>query len=112
MPSLDRKPRGGQRPARRNAGTFLARRLRQLREMRGLTRNQLAGLAGLSAQTVGRIEGRGDDTRHSVLVALCRALDVSMIAFDPGWAAAGALELPGLPEADESPPVTSIPDFS
>lgn len=83
----DRPPRGGQRPARRVAPTWLARRLRMLREEKGMSRCQLSRLAGVSAQTVGKIEGRGTDPSHSILVSLARVLGVSLLAFDPAFAA-------------------------
>jgi transcriptional regulator with XRE-family HTH domain len=51
------------------------RTLEELRLARGLTREQLAVVAGLSAKTVYRLEVGGSVPRESTIRVLARALD-------------------------------------
>ena len=57
----------------------LARRLRKLRNDKGLTRQELATSAGLSMGAVAAIEqGRAPDPRISTILALAEALDTKV----------------------------------
>lgn len=72
--------------------TTFGRRLRELREAAGLTRNALAARAGIDPIRVHRLEDgtRGDDRpvgypRLDTAIALARALGVGLEVFDePG----------------------------
>lgn len=57
----------------------LGTRLREARKNRGLTQERLAVAAGVSRETVRRVEAGDQSPRTSVLVQLARALEV-----DPG----------------------------
>ncbi|MFB7399802.1 helix-turn-helix domain-containing protein [Streptomyces rubiginosohelvolus] len=56
----------------------IGRRLRELREDRGLTQIQLAERAGMDHKTVHRIEYATSDPSLSMLLRLAAALDVEL----------------------------------
>jgi transcriptional regulator with XRE-family HTH domain len=60
---------------------WFAGRLRELREQKGLTQDQLATLAGVKRDAVGRWESGRREPAWSNVVALCRALSVGADAF-------------------------------
>jgi transcriptional regulator with XRE-family HTH domain len=73
----------------------LGRRLKQLREAKGLTQVELAIKAGLSPSNVAQIEqGQRPDPRVSTVAALAQALGVDI----------GDLFPPELPAEAEEPP--------
>jgi len=51
--------------------------VRQLREARGLSQQQLADLSDLARKTIVRIEN-GDSTTFDVMVSLARGLEISL----------------------------------
>lgn len=51
--------------------------VRQLREARGLSQQELADLADLARKTIVRIEN-GDSTTFDVMVSLARGLEISL----------------------------------
>jgi transcriptional regulator with XRE-family HTH domain len=60
----------------------VGKRLKQLREAAGLTQQELAFRAGLSVSNLSQIEqGKKADPRASTLLALARALGVTMESF-------------------------------
>jgi transcriptional regulator with XRE-family HTH domain len=59
-------------------------RLKALREQAGLTQEKLARAADVSLMTVSRLERKGLDPNWSTVVALARALGVSVAVFDNG----------------------------
>jgi DNA-binding XRE family transcriptional regulator len=70
---------GGTEPVTGKQRSTLARRLRNLREAKDLTRQALATAAGLSMSVVAAIEqGRIPDPRSSTLRALATALGVTL----------------------------------
>lgn len=58
------------------ATTSFGTRLRELRQRRGLTQEQLAVKAGVYSRTVRRIE-QGEDTTLGTLEAIAAALDMT-----------------------------------
>ncbi len=59
--------------------TAIGRRVRQLRERRGLTQLKLAHRTGLALNTISRLEaGAQDDQKLSTLQALAEALSVTV----------------------------------
>lgn len=59
-----------------DSGVTFARLLQRMRRDRGLTREQLARIAGVSTQTIYRVENNQHNRHHAdTIVSLCRALD-------------------------------------
>lgn len=58
--------------------TAMGRRIRELRQSRGLSQEQLGNLAGIAVSQVGRIERGEINTTLSTLVIIARALDASV----------------------------------
>ncbi|MBP3959590.1 helix-turn-helix transcriptional regulator [Gemmata sp. G18] len=82
-----------------------AGRLKRLRKRAGMTQEALARAANVSNATVAKLEqGLGDPTWNTV-VALARALGVSVAEFDEG----GEAEVPEQPEAPPEKPTTKRP---
>lgn len=92
----------------------LARRLKELRDARGLTQQQMAGQAGLSMSLVTQMEqGTKADPRLSTLLALARALGVAVADLIRGVEEAPPVEEPrpkGRPRKPPSPPAETPPD--
>ncbi len=59
----------------------IGRRLRRLREARGLSQQALAGRCGLSFQQIQKYENGSNRVPASRLAALCHALDLTPAAF-------------------------------
>lgn len=57
--------------------TETARRIRDLRQQRGLTRTQLADAAGLHEHALEKIEGEGTDMHITTLITIAGALNVA-----------------------------------
>jgi transcriptional regulator with XRE-family HTH domain len=91
-----------------------ARRLKAVRESRGVTLYRLAQLTGLSKQGVINLEAEGSDPKLSTMILIARALEVQPWELLPGWPgstqmdqpafAAGSPE-PARPRARQSTPV-------
>lgn len=74
---MPRMKHGPHRAARR----FVAQRLKALRELRGVSQDQLADKAGLHRSYVGVIERQEKGVGIDVLGKLCDALGVTMQEF-------------------------------
>lgn len=74
-----------------------AARLRELREARGWTQQELAGRAGLSPISVTRYEGGGRVPDFDAVLALAAALEVECTAFCEKPAARHRKRRPGRP---------------
>ncbi|MBP3959441.1 helix-turn-helix transcriptional regulator [Gemmata sp. G18] len=86
------------------AGGF-SERLKRLRKQAGMTQEALARAANVSNTTVAKLEqGVGDPTWNTV-VALARALGVSVAEFDEG----GEAEVPEQPEVLPEKPAPKKP---
>lgn len=85
----------------------LAQNLKRIRALRGLSQTRLAKAAGMSQQSISRLE-KGTDLTTKMLPNLARALGVGVHELDPSY------EIPHiLPEDDDVhtdvPHVTSVP---
>jgi transcriptional regulator with XRE-family HTH domain len=83
----------------------LVPRLRELREVAGLTQQQLAETAGLTREGVAQLETGRREPAWRTVVALCQALDVSYDAFMQVGEA--AQRPPGRPRKAEDKPCSS-----
>ncbi len=70
---------------RRDVRKLLGARVRELREDRGLSRDELGRRSGMSDMEVGLIENGSKPIRCEDLVCLAVGLDVSPVAFFEGW---------------------------
>jgi transcriptional regulator with XRE-family HTH domain len=67
-----------------------AKRLRRLREARGLTKYRLAQLSGVSKEGVSKLEAPGSNPRVSTLLKLARGLNVNPVELVPRLSKGGA----------------------
>jgi transcriptional regulator with XRE-family HTH domain len=62
-----------------NPGRRIARNIQRMREERGLTQAQLAGMAGIAREQVSRIESRYHDPTPATLLKLAKALKINVV---------------------------------
>ncbi len=70
---------------RRDIRKLLGARVRELREERGLSQDELGNRSGMSDMQVGLIENGSKPIRCEDLVCLAKGLGVSPVAFFEGW---------------------------
>ncbi len=71
--------------SRRDIRRLLGARVRELREERGLSQDELGNRSGMSDMEVGLIENGAKPIRCEDLVCLAKGLGVSPVAFFEGW---------------------------